>query len=122
MPQLDNVTFLSQIFWCFITFSLLYFIVLKNILPNIAKVLKIRKKLFDYYNSLFNNINTINNNYIVFKSSDISNLFFIINKNINDYNEIYKNINNNSYISSNIRNYSLLNITKKLSKVITNGK
>ena len=122
MPQLDNVTFLSQIFWCFITFSLLYFIVLKNILPNIAKVLKIRKKLFDYYNSLFNNINTINNNYIVFKSSDISNLFFIINKNINDYNEIYKNINNNSYISNNIRNYSLLNITKKLSKVITSGK
>nr|NP_066328.1 ATP synthase F0 subunit 8 [Malawimonas jakobiformis]AAG13695.1 ATP synthase F0 subunit 8 [Malawimonas jakobiformis] len=122
MPQLDNVTFLSQIFWCFITFSLLYFIVLKNILPNIAKVLKIRKKLFDYYNSLFNNINTINNNYIVFKSSDISNLFFIINKNINDYNEIYKNINNNSYISNNIRNYSLLNITRKLSKVITNGK
>lgn len=122
MPQLDNVTFLSQIFWCFITFSLLYFIVLKNILPNIAKVLKIRKKLFDYYNSLFNNINIINNNYIIVKSSDLSNMFFIFNKNMNDYNEVYKNINNNSYISNNIKNYSLLNIIKKLSKVIISGK
>lgn len=122
MPQLDNVTFLSQIFWCFITFSSLYFIVLKNILPNIAKVLKVRKKLFDYYNSLFNNINSINNNYIIVKSNDLSNLFSIINKNITNYNDAYRTLNNDSYVQNNLKNYSLFIIIKKLSKVITNNK
>jgi hypothetical protein len=122
MPQLDNVTFLSQIFWCFITFSSLYFIVLKNILPNIAKVLKVRKKLFDYYNSLFNNINSINNNYIIVKSNDLSNLFSIINKNITNYNDAYRTLNNDHYVQNNLKNYSLFIIIKKLSKVITNNK
>jgi F-type H+-transporting ATPase subunit b len=44
MPQLDRVTFVSQIFWCLLTFSSLYFILLKKTLPQIAKVLKLRKK------------------------------------------------------------------------------
>ena len=44
MPQLDTVTFLSQIFWLVIIFGAFYLIVLTHILPSISRILKVRKK------------------------------------------------------------------------------
>jgi hypothetical protein len=122
MPQLDNVTYLSQIFWCFITFSTLYFVLLKNILPNIAKVLKIRNRLLNYYNNLFKNLNDINNSYVLNKSTDLSNLFSFISKNITVFNNEYRNINNNEYLNNYLRNYPFYFILVKLNKVLINNK
>ena len=44
MPQLDTVTFLSQIFWLVIIFGTFYLTVLTDILPSFSRVLKSRLK------------------------------------------------------------------------------
>ena len=44
MPQMDQVTFLSQFFWLTLIFLTLYIYTLKNILPQISKILKARRK------------------------------------------------------------------------------
>lgn len=54
MPQLDKVTFASQVFWFFLSFFVLYLISIKWLLPSIARLLKIRKR---YLNMLTENVN-----------------------------------------------------------------
>ena len=44
MPQLDTVTFLSQLFWLVVIFGTFYLIVLTDILPSFSRVLKSRLK------------------------------------------------------------------------------
>lgn len=44
MPQLDYLTYTSQIFWFLITFSVLYLKITTVYLPKIAKIQKIRYK------------------------------------------------------------------------------
>ena len=44
MPQFDKITFLTQIFWLFIIFFGFYFLTLRVFIPEIAAVLKTRKK------------------------------------------------------------------------------
>ena len=44
MPQLDTYTFFSQVFWLVIIFSSFYILILNNVLPGIATVLKLRRK------------------------------------------------------------------------------
>ncbi len=43
MPQLDAITFATQIFWLLLLFVSFYFFVLKHILPNILLNLKVRQ-------------------------------------------------------------------------------
>ena len=43
MPQLNPETFLSQIFWLFLVFSLMYFFVSRFFVPRIGKVVEGRK-------------------------------------------------------------------------------
>ena len=49
MPQLDFVTLFSQYLWMLILFTLFYSVMNKIILPQISKVLKIRKKILQFY-------------------------------------------------------------------------
>lgn len=44
MPQLDQVTFLSQFFWCSFFFIGFYFLLAKNFLPKMSRILKLRTK------------------------------------------------------------------------------
>jgi len=44
MPQLDTFMYLSQVFWLLVLFTIFYILVLNNILPNISRVLKLRRK------------------------------------------------------------------------------
>lgn len=44
MPQLDTLSFGSQIFWAAFFFFLTYFLILENFLPNLVYLLKIRQK------------------------------------------------------------------------------
>jgi hypothetical protein len=44
MPQLDSYTFFSQVFWLVVIFGAFYILILNNVLPNIARVLKLRRK------------------------------------------------------------------------------
>jgi F-type H+-transporting ATPase subunit b len=47
MPQLDPTTFATQLFWLLVTFSLLYLVVSKVILPRISGVLQNRQDRMD---------------------------------------------------------------------------
>ena len=54
MPQLDTVTFLSQLFWLVIIFGAFYLTVLTDILPSFSRVLKSRlKKLKSNENAMY---------------------------------------------------------------------
>jgi len=44
MPQLDTYMYFSQVFWLLIIYSVFYILVLRNILPAISRVLKLRRK------------------------------------------------------------------------------
>lgn len=45
MPQLDHVSYFSQFFWVSIFFLSFYVILVRSLLPRVATVLKLRKKL-----------------------------------------------------------------------------
>jgi len=45
MPQLDKLTFTTQIFWLFLTFFSLYWITSKKILPTILSIVRTRQLL-----------------------------------------------------------------------------
>lgn len=45
MPQLDHFSFFSQVFWVLFLFTLFYFINLRYILPAVATILKVRKRV-----------------------------------------------------------------------------
>ena len=42
MPQLEVSTYVSQIFWLIVTFSLLYYLLSRKALPRVAEVLEAR--------------------------------------------------------------------------------
>lgn len=44
MPQLDTYMYFSQVFWLLVIFTIFYILILNNILPNISRVLKLRRK------------------------------------------------------------------------------
>ena len=43
MPQLDTYMYLSQVFWLLVLFTTFYILILNNILPNISRILKLRR-------------------------------------------------------------------------------
>ena len=47
MPQLDSVTYFSQVFWVLLVFIFFYIFVLKQLLPLLARSLKVRLKKTD---------------------------------------------------------------------------
>lgn len=44
MPQLDKVTYVSQLFWLFLFFVSFYLISVNYVLPSIGQILKVRKR------------------------------------------------------------------------------
>ena len=48
MPQMDKVAFFSQLFWLMVTFYGFYMITVKTHLPNLARILKVRKKKVEF--------------------------------------------------------------------------
>nr|YP_009118108.1 ATP synthase F0 subunit 8 [Malawimonas californiana]AJF22882.1 ATP synthase F0 subunit 8 [Malawimonas californiana] len=97
MPQLDKYTYSSQIFWCLVTFFTIYGVLIKEILPNIAKILKIRKRLFNTYQDTLlqfkkeKSENDLNNKYIKLISNSKESLEHVIKsydiytENVNNY-------------------------------------
>ena len=48
MPQFDIVSFQTQIFWLFLSFILFYFIIIKEFLPGIIALRKLRIRRLSY--------------------------------------------------------------------------
>lgn len=109
MPQLDITTYSSQLFYCFVTFGVLYLVLIKTFFPTIAKILKIRKKLINHYEGIFNSLKYEN------KNEKLDNLY--LNLFSNYINVLNTKINNYNYYLENINNYKLsffLHILKKI--------
>jgi len=47
MPQLDQYSLFTQYFWLFTCFLSFYFLILKNFLPKIAQIFKVRASMMD---------------------------------------------------------------------------
>jgi F0F1-type ATP synthase membrane subunit b/b' len=52
MPQLDTVTYLSQLVWTFLIFAVFYAMMVKHILPAISTSIKVRKKKLQHNSNL----------------------------------------------------------------------
>jgi hypothetical protein len=124
MPQLDKLTYSTQIFWLLIFFTSFYFIILKNILPSILLNVKTRETIID--NLLASNssstveIETVNQNFV-----KINNL--ILDK-LDQFQKSVSSELNNSYnyvplfIENTIQNEELINdgVNINTSKKINN--
>ena len=51
MPQLDQYSFLSQLFWLLVVFGFFYIVTLTYVLPTISQILKTRKNQIKDFNS-----------------------------------------------------------------------
>ena len=45
MPQLDRITYMSQVIWLIVTLILIYSIVVREIMPGISMTRKIREEI-----------------------------------------------------------------------------
>ena len=96
MPQLDVVTYFSQVFWVLFVFLFFYTVVLKQLLPLIARVVKVRFKKTDinrisvdiYKNEIFGTQKSFDN--LVINSWNVFSLFSI-SSNVISKNWVYEN-------------------------------
>jgi F0F1-type ATP synthase membrane subunit b/b' len=58
MPQLDTLTYLSQLFWVFIIFAVFYAMVVRHILPALSTAIKVRKKKLQANSTLISSLET----------------------------------------------------------------
>ena len=57
MPQLDSLTFVTQIFWVLVLFFTFYAIFLNTVIPSVGKIIKIRRKKIEFENSQSSKLN-----------------------------------------------------------------
>lgn len=100
MPQLDQMSFVSQVFWFLLTFYSLYSFMLIYLLPPIFRLLKYRIKKFDL---LVNQINFLilssqknDEEYITFFNKYLNNNLEVLQTFKQDY---YNNLLKNQKIS-----------------------
>lgn len=55
MPQIDTLTFASQLFWLLICFLVFYSLVISQVLPKLARILKVRSKKINSSNRVNRN-------------------------------------------------------------------
>lgn len=56
MPQLDHFSFFSQVFWVLFFFTTFYFLNLRQILPAIAAILKVRRRVLQKSQDTFDSM------------------------------------------------------------------
>ena len=55
IPQLDVTSYPSQLFWFFLSFSILYFVINKKVLPKVESIIKKRYNIIDSSINSFEN-------------------------------------------------------------------
>ncbi len=69
MPQLDKLSFITQIFWVILTLCVLYFTFFRFILPLVSSTLKYRVKILSVLNTQQTwYISLLNNSWILYVS------------------------------------------------------
>lgn len=56
MPQLDTFSFFSQVFWVLLFFTFFYFFNLRQVLPAVATILKVRSRTLQKSQAAFDNM------------------------------------------------------------------
>lgn len=56
MPQLDHFSFFSQVFWVLFFFTTFYFLNLRQTLPAVASILKVRRRVLQKSQDAFENM------------------------------------------------------------------
>lgn len=56
MPQLDHFSFFSQVFWVLFFFTAFYFLNLRQTLPAVASILKVRRRILQKSQDTFENM------------------------------------------------------------------
>ena len=56
MPQLDHFSFFSQVFWVLFFFTTFYFLNLRQTLPAVASILKVRRRVLQKSQDAFDNM------------------------------------------------------------------
>jgi len=74
MPQFDTFSFLSQLFWVFLSFLIFYLLVCFYLLPAIAAILKTRKRKLAQVSSSLDSTLTINTNFSVIVKAVLDNI------------------------------------------------
>ena len=97
MPQLDSVTYFSQVFWVLLVFIFFYIFVLKQLLPLLARSLKVRLKKTDINKF---SVNVYKNEILnTQKSFDI---LFINSWNVFSLLSVSSNISSSKWVNNNI--------------------
>jgi F-type H+-transporting ATPase subunit b len=91
LPQLDYSTYSSQLFWLFVTFSILYISLSKYFIPNIANLIDRRKKYIinieenvENENILIHELRTEQEKLIRDKNEEMSQIIKLANKKASD--------------------------------------
>lgn len=132
MPQLDRFSFISQIFWFLVIFFGFYILLLRFILPDIARILKTRRvivdelikeqqdleieatKIRESHKRILVNWGIFLNNYIMKVNTTCEDICFqqevyaILSKDICDFNELFIE----TLVSIQIKNSILISIVK----------
>lgn len=103
MPQLDTASYLPQVFSLVVVFFVFYMIVLKNILPSLGTILKVRSKKLSQGQDLISNMEAENTKIAVEYDN-------ILSKSLKESGELLQNTTNDS---SEWINNSLRTITRK---------
>lgn len=101
MPQFDKITFLTQIFWLFFLFIVLYLDFLKNFLSEISVILKIRKKKIVVDSNLVETLKAKSISVSTARKSFFFNFIENTKNSIVDVNEISQNWLNDSIFALN---------------------
>nr|AAG23670.1 ATP synthase F0 subunit 8 [Thraustochytrium aureum] len=117
MPQLDFITFTSQIFWLLIIFFIIYVFFNQSIVPFLARVLKIRRKKSFCNRKLttafFNENKVLFSEYdsaLVKSSRSLNNLFVNHNSSLQSWVSINKGLFfiNNNFLDTKFLSYLIL--------------
>lgn len=103
MPQLDTASYLPQVFSLVVVFFAFYMIVLKNVLPSLGTILKVRSKKLSQGQDLIGNMEAENANIAVEQDN-------ILSQSLKESGELLQNTTNDS---STWVNRSLRTITSK---------
>ena len=79
MPQLDTLSWISQIFWVFSFFLIFYTVTLKTFLPVLAQTMKARKKKITWNNTIIDSLKGEDSS-IFAKQESVLIRVFLINK------------------------------------------
>jgi len=110
MPQIDKVSFFSQVFWSVGLFILFYVFIVKNLFPKLASIMKFRAETLNWNKT---NSGLLNDEKELLKNTAVSEL----NNSLDQAREVFNTSNNSG--KEWLKNFSADKNKNELNKVNT---